>query len=170
MYWCKRWLHIHTCKANNTVHKHTYTWTDLEIIFAYLEQFVCLCLYHQITELILLQGCCPLMQWAHDQDDHLIQRLNYQCPLQYLPLQKQTLLFFLSFSNLKKLPGHHIWLLVWFQPTFGKFQKQIVITSSPFLCPPLTFASVFTCYLCVTFHIFLNGQLTCRYLVLHALP
>lgn len=56
--------------------------------FVYLEQFVCLCLYHQMSELILLQGCCPLMQRAHDQDDHLIQMLNYQCPHQYLPWQK----------------------------------------------------------------------------------
>ena len=45
---------------------------------------------------------------------------------------------------------------------FCKIQWQIVIASSPILFPPLAFASMFTCYLRVTFHIFLNGQITCR--------
>ena len=35
---------------------------------------------------------------------------------------------------------------------FCKIQWQIVIASSPFLFPPLAFASLFTCYLRVTFH------------------
>ena len=43
-----------------------------------------------------------------------------------------------------------------------KVQWQTVIASSPFLFPPLAFVSVFTCYLRMTFHIFLNGQITCR--------